>query len=377
MKHVVIFQRRLVHYRLEFFRRLRASLAAREVRLELVVGRAGRQDGGRQDEAVLDWATQVDNGTMRIAGFDVQWQVFPRKFRHCDLVVVTQENKIISNYLLQLSSLLGRRKVAFWGHGRNFQSEAPQGFLESWKRFWLRRVDWWFAYTEISRRAVVEAGFSPTRISVLNNTIDADEFRQHLGDVTDADLARFKAGLMIADGAPVAIYCGSLYADKRLDLLLAAADRLRLEFPGFHLLMLGAGPEAAAMEQAARERPWLHVLGMCKGAAKALPFRAASVMLNPDLVGLHVIDSFVSGCPLVTIASPRHGPEVEYLVDGANAVFVVEDTAAAYADAVARLFRNPAQLVAMQHRCHDDARSYTLDGMVERFSDGVMQVLAP
>ena len=58
------------------------------------------------------------------------------------------ENKLIQNHLL----LLGPRRfrLAFWGHGANLQSDNPHGLKERFKRWTTNRVDWWFAYTQMS-----------------------------------------------------------------------------------------------------------------------------------------------------------------------------------------------------------------------------------
>ena len=44
---------------------------------------------------------------------------------------------------------------------------------------------------------------------------------------------------------------------------------------------------------------------MKKGREKAAWFKLASVVLNPGLVGLHILDSFWAGVPMVTITLMR------------------------------------------------------------------------
>jgi glycosyltransferase involved in cell wall biosynthesis len=376
MTRVVIVQRRLVHYRVALFERLRQALAERGLHLDLVVGRPGAEDAVRQDGASLAWATEVKVHRWRLMGQELIWQPLPRPLRDCALLVVTQENKIGSNYWLQLTRRLRSRRLAFWGHGRNFQADAQQGWSERWKRFCLPHVDWWFAYTESSRRAVLEAGFAAERITVLNNAIDAEGFRRDCAAVSSADLADLRRQLAIGERAQVAIHCGSLYGDKRIDEMVAAGDQLARRLPDFHLLVLGAGPEAARIEAAAASRPWLHFLGMKKGVEKARAFLLAQVLLNPGAVGLHVVDSFVSGCPIVTWQSSRHGPEIGYLQDGVNAVVVVDDGLPAYVSAVAHLFETPPALERLGRQCREDSRIYSLDAMVANFADGIQRALA-
>src|SRR5262249_60679518 len=84
--------------------------------------------------------------------------------------------------------LLARRlrlcgpKIAFWGHGADLQSRRKNGVAQALKRAPLRRADFWFAYTELSRRLLLGNGYPDKLITVLNNSQDvsaiADEFRR-------------------------------------------------------------------------------------------------------------------------------------------------------------------------------------------------------
>jgi glycosyltransferase involved in cell wall biosynthesis len=92
-------------------------------------------------------------------------------------------------------------------------------------------------------------------------------------------------------------------------------------------------------------------------------------------VGLHVLDAFCSGLPLITTANARHGPEVAYVVSGRNG-FVVADDEASYAAAVLRLLGDATLLQRIRDAASEDARLYTLDNMVQRFVEGIEGCLA-
>ena len=375
---VAILQHRLLHYRVELFERLKVRLEQAGVRLVLVHGEPAPSERVRRDTGTIAWSTPVRNRWFELFGKELLWQPLPPQARGAALLVMIQENRVVSNYALLLRRMFGARQalLGFWGHGRNYQSRAPGGARERWKSFWLRRVDWWFTYTGGTKRHIVVQGFDADRVTVLENAIDGEGFRADLAAVTATELDRTRAELGIVPGAAVAIYCGTLYADKRIDVLLDAADLLRERLPGFHLLVVGDGPEAACVREAAARRPWLHVLGIQKGHEKARAFRLAQLMLNPGLVGLHVVDAFVAKTPIVTQRSAMHSPEFDYLLDGVNGVVVDGDDAQRYADAAATLLLDRDRLCAMQQRCAEDAGHYTLDNMVERFADGVLACLA-
>ena len=62
----------------------------------------------------------------------------------------------------------------------------------------------------------------------------------------------------------VGLFCGSLHREKRLDYMIAAADRVRKACRDFHLVVMGDGPCADEISVAARTRPWLHWVGSRK-----------------------------------------------------------------------------------------------------------------
>ena len=171
MKKVVVCQYRLLHYRVELFDRLRTACTNCGIDLHLVHGQASRRELAKRDEGSLTWAHKVNNRFWEVGAKDLVWQPFPTDLRNADLVVVMQENRILSNYPLMLGRLWSPRRVAYWGHGVNFQSGTPNGLREKWKQFLVGRVDWWFAYTEATSEIVRRAGYPAERITCLNNAI--------------------------------------------------------------------------------------------------------------------------------------------------------------------------------------------------------------
>lgn len=375
MKKVVICQYRLMHYRQGLFEKLRSACSERGISLQLVHGQASRREASKKDSATLPWAHKVQNRFWEIGGRDLVWQPFPAEMRDADLVVVMQENRILSNYPLLLSRLWATRRVAYWGHGVNFQSKVPSGLREKWKRMMLTRVDWWFAYTEMTVEIVRSAGYPQARITCLDNAIDNEAFERDLDGVTDAQLDVMRNEIDAPEGAPVALFCGSLYPDKRLDFMVNAADRIQAELPAFRLVVIGDGPSAREIQLAMETRPWLNWLGVLKGQDKAAWFKLADVMINPGLVGLHILDSFCSGTPMITTTEARHSPEIAYLKDGVNGL-VVHGDVERYANAVIALFKDPVKLNALKQTALHDAQHYTLNNMVNRFADGIERCIA-
>ena len=145
--------------------------------------------------------------------------------------------------------------------------------------------------------------------------------------------------------------------------------------PDFRLVVIGDGPSRPLVTQAAQSRPWLHSVGVQRGVDKAAWFRIAHAYLSPGAVGLHVLDAFCAGIPMITTEGARHGPEIAYLQSGRNG-FIVAADARIYADTLLELLREPTRLEQIRAACAQDAQRYTLDNMVQRFVDGIEGCLA-
>lgn len=375
MKKVVISQHRLLHYRVGLFESLRTACQDAGVDLRLVHGQPTRREVIKNDIGRLAWADQVRNLYLPVAGRDIVWQPFPKHLVDADLVILMQENRLVSNYPWIYGSRGKSTRVAFWGHGRNFQSKSPSGLAERWKRSYLGKVDWWFAYTELTRDVLVESGYPRDRVTNLNNSIDNGAFQKDLSNVSEEALSRARETLGIPESAPVGIFCGSLYPEKRIDYLIGALDAIRKSAPDFHMIVVGTGPSAAEVEAAAQVRPWLHCVGVRRGVEKATFFKLADLVLNPGLVGLHVLDAFCAGIPMITTMDAPHSPEIAYLQDDLNGL-VCEGSMQEYAELVVDLISDPSRLNRLKHGAESSAGLYTLDNMVQNFVTGIEQCLS-
>jgi L-malate glycosyltransferase len=345
-------------------------LAKHDIQLELLIGRAAPKEASKNDAGYISWAKSTP--IYYFADGRLCWQSVRSYLGDANLVIMTQENKLLHNHLL----LLGPRrfKLAFWGHGANLQSNAPGGFKERFKRWTTNRVDWWFAYTEMSSDLIRAAGYPDTRITVVNNAVDTEELRRDRESVTPEETNQLRNALGFGDG-PVGIFMGSLYHDKRLDFLFSAADAIRRALPDFHLLIVGDGPERDKVQAWCGGRPWARWVGARVGREKVAYVSVAQVMLNPGLVGLGVLDAFVCGVPMLTTDCGIHSPEIAYLENGINGVMTADDLNA-YVDASLHLLHDLQALAALRVGCITSAKLYTVDNMARRFADGIANAVA-
>lgn len=370
---VLVVQRILPHYRTGFFRLLREQLQSESVELRLV---AGQERVGTVPASVTlpdDWVTRTENRYLAVGGVELCWQPVVRMSADFDLVILEQANRLMANHLVQAQRRLHGRPVAFWGHGTNFQQRGRFSINEMVKRQLLRQVDWWFAYTRVSADMLSARGFPRERITVVENTIDSREFQRAMNAVTAADIATARASMKLQPG-PVGLFCGGMYQEKKLGFLVDACVAIRQAVPNFQMLWIGHGPEQRLVEAACRSHDWMRYLGSITGRDRAVYFALSEAILMPGAVGLVIVDSFNAARPIFTARHDLHGPEIAYLENGRNGIMSRLDVGD-YAKDVVTFLRDPAMMAAIREGCRRSAATYSLENMVERFADGILNCL--
>lgn len=375
-KRVAIIYKSLPQYRRQFFELLRERLAERGVEFLLIYGQADPIDASKMDRVDLPWAIRIPNRIFRLGGRSIYWQPCLRHLRGVDLVIVEQASKLLVNYVLLLQHILGIRRLAFWGHGKNFQGHTRSSAGEFVKRLISQRVGWWFAYNDTSARVVRELGFPQERITDVQNAIDTHELVDEQQRIAPEEVEQRRASLGITS-ENACIFAGSMYPEKRVEFLLEACTLIRKDVPDFEMIFLGAGPDADLVSAAAESTTWVHYVGPKFGREKVPYFMMSKLFLLPGLVGLAVLDSFALETPLVTTDVDYHSPEIEYLVDGENGVIVRDpENVEEYARSVAALLRDETRRARLEAGCRAARSRYTIEDMAERFAEGVVRALA-
>jgi len=362
-------------YRVPFYAALRQRLADNGVEMQLIHGDPPANRKGRRDHQSLPWAQVVPNRFFTVAGLGLTWQPVWRRLKQSELIVLQQETGLLINYPALMRSKLGGTPVALWGHGHNFNPEDASAPAEWVKSKVTRLADWIFAYTETSAEVFRSLGIDDARITVVQNSMEAAAPQPDAGPVSDevAQLVSDVAGRSSRVGWIVS----ALDRWKRVPFLLEVLDATRARVENFEFFALGAGAEAEILAEAARTRPWLHVVGPVFGADKAAIGALAEVTIQPGLVGLHVIDTFATATPMITADISYHSHEASYLEPEINAVVLpAKASAEDFAASVAEVFEDDTRLASLRQHCRASAEVYTLEAMVERFAQGVISALA-
>lgn len=158
-------------------------------------------------------------------------------------------------------------------------------------------------------------------------------------------------------------------------MLVEAAHLVRQLCPGFHLVIVGNGPDRKWLEQAIAGDPWVHYMGSQFGRESAMLYKIADVFLLAGTAGLAIVDSFAAGLPLIATDLPTHPPEISYLRDRENGRLTAHN-AAAFADAVVEVLATPELMACLRRGAERAGSQYTIEAMVENYRAGVNQCLA-
>ena len=177
------------------------------------------------------------------------------------------------------------RPVVGWGLGSPPVSGAAAAFRQSRRLAFLRQFDALIAYSQRGADEYAALGFPAEKIFVAHNSVSA------------APSAPLPARPADFNGKPTLLFVGRLQARKRIDHLLKACAQLE---PGLRLIIIGDGPERAALESLAGEiYPAAEFIGARHGAELKPYFTGADLFVLPGTGGLAIHEAMSYGLPVI------------------------------------------------------------------------------
>jgi glycosyltransferase involved in cell wall biosynthesis len=181
-------------------------------------------------------------------------------------------------------------------------------------------------------KPLIADGMDPRRIRVVYNGFDEALLMQ-------GEAKTLRAGLGIPADAVVGAIAGSLIRRKGHDILFAAMKLLPPTAPQFHLLVIGDGPDRAALETASAGLP-IHFLGR-RSDLGAILRDAADFLAAPsrqEAFGRVIIEAAFAGIPAIG-ANVDGIPEA--ILDEVTGILVSPESPTALAHAMSRLIADP------------------------------------
>jgi glycosyltransferase involved in cell wall biosynthesis len=365
-RRVLILQESIESYRTKFYELLDRRLRDHGVELTIGIDWGGGKTAAQPfDVYEMRW---IGRGKLR-------WTFIPPDSVQFDLVVFPQQVRNLAYLWCQQRRKVRHQRNAFWGHGRCFDPKFEQRLSEKAKRWFSLRVDWWFAYNDLSARIVNQLGFPLERITSVMNSTDTTSLRRRLMEVQADGLDVWRQRLGIGPG-PVGVFTGRLYINKRVEFTIAAAKEIRKRIPSFEMIFIGNGEDRDMVETAVAEHPWIHYPGALNNNDKVPYWALADVLLNPGVVGLVINDAMALGLPTITTNFPTHSPEIDYLHDGINGIITSPwEDVQRFAEASVELLQNPSRLEAMKAAAFESGNRFSAEIMASNFASGIVSAL--
>lgn len=335
---VALFPDRIAHYRIAVFDALARLLEQEQLALVVHTGRTP------SDRSIPSLTSDAQGGAPTfqvVPEFELSargivfWQsgllrsILDPRTR---LVIAWGEAHRLSTWLGLLVARLTGKRLLLWGHGLYGREGA---FKRTLRLLFYRSADHLMLYGDHARSELLARGLPATRMTVVNNGLDASEI------ATARDRAARTTALPAPDDWRL-LYVGRLIADKRVELLLRAVAELRARGrAGMHVRIVGDGPERAALESAAEQLGLARVVDFAGAIYDEEPlaeeFRAASASISPGNVGLLAVHAMAYGCPVITHADATwQMPEAEAVVEGETGALFERGSAVSLADAIER-----------------------------------------
>ena len=363
---VAIIQRLVPHYRVPFFELLNKRLAAEKIDLEVYYSETPEAFRPTGVHLPAQFGFQVPSLWLLVFKRYVAIQFLPiRRILSSDVIVVEHSANspmvMFMVFLLKLKTK-NRSKLVLWSHG---------GFSLQKRSYWNTIVDFLFFdrcssiffYTQKSHSNLAEMA-QTKKIRILNNTVlPPDGF--------DKDIVLNSLEQSATQNLKV-IFIGGLNASKRPGMLI---EIIKASSPRVIFDIVGDGPGLRDMKFALSELPNVNFWGHLEGEKKEVKLSEADLLLMPGMVGLASVDCMFYGVPTLTTCEEIHSPEIAYLKNNYNALFVNGHTED-FILMLETLLTDKEKLKGLQRHALETASTLTIDHMVEEFSQGCMAEIA-
>jgi glycosyltransferase involved in cell wall biosynthesis len=267
-------------------------------------------------------------------------------FRELECVIRTEKsqivetfahpNTVIFSFLAKLRSLVERVVVSYHAVGTDAHGAVVRPYL----RPLLRRLDAHIAVAEIQKRQLVDVeGLRADTVRVIHNGVDTGLFRP--ADAGERGAVRRALGVGPSDVVLMAV--GSLKPVKAMDVLLRAAAPLMRSHDRVRLVVVGDGPDRAALGSLARDlgiADRVSFLGLRTDVDTLLRAADAVVLASrSEALPTVLLEAMATGLPVV---ATRVGGVPEVVEQDGSGVLVPPDDAGALGVALERVVADEA-----------------------------------
>jgi glycosyltransferase involved in cell wall biosynthesis len=172
---------------------------------------------------------------------------------------------------------------------------------------------------------------------------------------------------------PVAIYVGRLAPEKNLPVVLRAYAAMKAVRPDSRLVLVGDGPERAALQAAHSDCVFA---GMRMGEELATHYASGDVFLFPsttETFGNVTIEAMASGLAVIAY---DYAAATEHIRHGQNGLVAAFDNADAFVALAANLADDAHRIASMGHRARATAKRIDWEEVHNEFETALLDAIA-
>jgi glycosyltransferase involved in cell wall biosynthesis len=207
----------------------------------------------------------------------------------------------LSTWISAIFARIRGKRVLMWTHGYLCEEKNFKGWVR--EKFY-RLANGLLVYGHRSRDLLLKRGFDSEKIYVVYNSLNYEQQCRVREKTTGEKLKNLKKQLFVMPDLPVLIYIGRLTPQKKLSMLLKAAQILKKNGFDLNVIFIGDGPERYSLEQdTIRFGITNNVVfyGPCYDEEEIGPLIMLSdICVSPGEIGLTCMHVLAYGTPVIT-----------------------------------------------------------------------------
>lgn len=261
----------------------------------------------------------------------------------------------LSTWVSCILARLSGKRTYMWSHGFLRRESGLKGMVRS---VFYRLADGMLLYHHRARDLLVQRGFSPNRLDVLYNSLNVKEQKCVRDKISDTDIKNLRQKLFSRPDLPVLLWVGRLTQQKKLEMIIDAASRLKGNDFEVNLLFVGDGPELDSLKHNVKLNDLTDNVcfyGATHNESELGPLIMASdICVAPGEVGLTCMHALVYGTPVITHDNPDYQmPEYEAIFPGKSGCFFKYGDIDDLASNVKAWFLNNQERSAVRESCYE------------------------
>ena len=258
----------------------------------------------------IPFKTNNSSSTLQIAPF----LFFSLIRKSPDIIFCEGVSNIFNASIAFIYAKLFRKKIIWWSLGSlyNRTYKGVRLYLQYWIDFVERRVDAIFTYSTQGENYFLSKSISKNKIFKGINVIDTDK---RLNEISHLRYLEKRSGFNI-------VFVGAIIKEKKIEILLEAADRLSFLYKDVYLHIIGDGDYVSEVKKYASQKKYLNVEFYGNIYEKLSSFLLQfHVLVLPGLGGLAIADGMIQSLPV--ISGIADGTELDLINDECG--FVTRD----------------------------------------------------